>query len=107
MRAETFGQCIDAIRAMRRRLERRPGGRRSPTRHRRASCRAAELPLPALPDNPLAETVEHDFTFYFRSNSAMDTNSAVADVRADRATIWAGLKSPIIAQAADRRDARA
>ena len=29
----------------------------------------------------------------------MDTNSAIADVRADRAEIWAGLKSPITAQA--------
>ena len=60
--------------------------------------RAAELPLPAVPDNPLVKTVETDVAFYFRSNSAMDTNSAIADVRDDKATVWAGLKSPITAK---------
>ncbi len=39
--------------------------------------RAAELPFPALPDSPLAETVEADFLFYFRSNSPLDTNAAM------------------------------
>ncbi len=63
-----------------------------------AGLKAAELPLPSVPANPLAKTVEADFTFYFRSNSPMDTNSAIADVRADRAEVWAGLKSPIVAQ---------
>ena len=37
--------------------------------------RAAQLPMPALPDTPLApRRSSGDFTFYFRSNSAMDTN---------------------------------
>jgi isoquinoline 1-oxidoreductase beta subunit len=36
--------------------------------------------------------------FWFRSNSAMDTNSAVADVREDSAEIWTATKSPIVAQ---------
>jgi isoquinoline 1-oxidoreductase beta subunit len=46
----------------------------------------------------LAKTVEAAFTFYFRSNSALETNCAIADVRADRAEIWSGLKSPVTAQ---------
>ncbi|MGZ4463954.1 MAG: molybdopterin cofactor-binding domain-containing protein [Nocardioides sp.] len=97
VRANTFGQCIDAIRAMDVAWAPGPVAGQSDGDIVR-ELRAAELPLPALPDNPLAETLESDFVFYFRSNSAMDTNSAIADVRPDRATIWAGLKSPITAQ---------
>lgn len=97
VRAETFGQCIDAIRAMHVDWLDGPVAGLS-DRDIVAELRGAETPLPALPDNPLAETVELDVLFYFRSNSAMDTNSAIADVRADRAEIWSGLKSPIVAQ---------
>ncbi|MCW2643452.1 MAG: isoquinoline 1-oxidoreductase, partial [Dactylosporangium sp.] len=32
------------------------------------------------------------------SHAPMETNSAIADVRADRAEIWAGLKSPVVAK---------
>ena len=42
--------------------------------------------------------VEGSFTFHFRSNSALETNCAVADVRPHSAEIWSGLKSPIVAQ---------
>jgi isoquinoline 1-oxidoreductase beta subunit len=97
VRAETFGQCIDAIRAMKVSWNDGPVAGQSDA-DIVEELKAAELPLPSPPDNPLAETLEADFLFYFRSNSAMDTNSAVADVRPDRATIWAGLKSPITAQ---------
>ncbi len=53
-----------------------------------------------MPDTPLAQIVDASFTFHFRSNSALDTNAAVADVRSDRAEIWSALKTPIAAQAA-------
>ncbi|CAI9412598.1 molybdopterin cofactor-binding domain-containing protein [Nocardioides sp. T2.26MG-1] len=98
VRAETFGQCIEAIRAMDVAWADGPVAGLSDA-DIVEELRAAELPLPALPDTPLAQTVEVDVLFYFRSNSAMDTNAAIADVRADRATVWAGLKSPITAQA--------
>ncbi|MBZ5738359.1 molybdopterin cofactor-binding domain-containing protein [Nocardioides mangrovi] len=101
VRAETFGQCIDAVRAMHVDWEDGPVAGMS-DQDVVDELRGAELPLPALTDllaaNPLAEVVDVDVLYYFRSNSAMDTNSAVADVRADRATVWAGLKSPITAQ---------
>ena len=42
--------------------------------------------------------MEATFTFRFRSNSALDTNCAIADVHRDRAEIWSSLKSPIVAQ---------
>jgi isoquinoline 1-oxidoreductase beta subunit len=97
VRAATFGQCIDAVRALDVVWKDGPvAGESDETILRKV--RAAQPPMPALPDTPLAQTVSGDFTFWFRSNSAMDTNSAIADVRPDGATIWSGLKSPIVAQ---------
>lgn len=97
VRAATFGQCIDAVRALDVVWKDGPvAGESDQTVLRKV--RAAQLPMPKLPDTPLAQTVSADFTFWFRSNSAMDTNCAIADVRPDGARIWAGLKSPIVAQ---------
>ncbi|GAA2138667.1 molybdopterin-dependent oxidoreductase [Nocardioides koreensis] len=97
VRAKTFGQCIDAIRKMD--VVWNPGpveGESDQTIL--ARLRKAEVPL-AVPDvNPLAKTVEESFTFMFRSSAALEPNCAVADVREDGATIWAGLKVPILAQ---------
>lgn len=97
VRAETFGQCIDAIQAVR--AEWKPGtaaGKSDETILR--ELKAAQLPLAVPKADPLAETVEAEFTFHFRSNSALETNCAIADVRDDRAEIWSGLKVPIKAQ---------
>ncbi len=97
VRARTFGQCIDAIRAMK--VEWNAGsvdGENDETIL--AGLRRAEKPL-ATPDVPLlATTVEGDFEFMFRSSAALEPYCAVADVRADSAEIWAGLKVPILAQ---------
>ncbi|MGI5158952.1 molybdopterin cofactor-binding domain-containing protein [Microbispora sp. CA-102843] len=96
VRAETFGQCIDAVRALK--VSWKAGtaeGKSDATVLR--ELEAAELPLGLRPPTPI---VEGKFTFYFRSNSALETNCAIADVRADRAEIWSGLKSPIVAQEA-------
>nr|WP_246283695.1 molybdopterin cofactor-binding domain-containing protein [Nocardioides perillae] len=98
VRARTFGQAIDAVRAVRAEWNDGPVAGQS-DEDIVAELRAAEVPMPKLPDLPLlAKTVSADFTFYFRSNSAMDTNSAIADVREDRAEIWSGMKSPIYTQ---------
>jgi isoquinoline 1-oxidoreductase beta subunit len=99
VRAKTFGQCIDAIRAMKVQWAPGPVAGESDA-DIVEELKGIVLPLAPVPDNPLAKTVTGEFTFYFRSNSAMDTNAAIADVRADRAEIWAGLKTPIAAQAA-------
>ena len=97
VRAKTFGQCIDAIREMD--VDWNPGpvaGESDATVL--AKLRAGELPL-AVPDVPvLAETINTNFAFAFRSSAALETYSAIADVRPDRAEIWAGLKVPILAQ---------
>jgi isoquinoline 1-oxidoreductase subunit beta len=59
----------------------------------RGRLRAAAPPfLPAL-----TGVVDAEFDFAFVSHAPMETNCAVADVRADRAEIWSALKSPIVA----------
>ena len=97
VRAQTFGQCIDAIRALE--VDWNPGpveGESDATIL--AKLRKAELPL-AVPKVPLlAKTIEADFTFMFRSSAALEPYAAIADVRSDSAEVWAGLKSPIVAQ---------
>lgn len=94
VRARTFGRCIDAVRALE--VTWGPGtAEGKDDEDVLEELRRAEAPL-GLP--PLAPTVEATFTFRFRSNSALDTNCAIADVRRDRAEIWSSLKSPIVAQ---------
>ncbi|MYW63465.1 molybdopterin-dependent oxidoreductase [Streptomyces sp. SID8379] len=96
VRARTFGRCIDAVRALR--VTWRAGTAEGTSDASvREELRKAELPM-GLPS--LTPSVEETFTFHFRGNSALETNCAIADVRADRAEIWSGLKSPIVAQAA-------
>ncbi|NYI76967.1 molybdopterin cofactor-binding domain-containing protein [Nocardioides panzhihuensis] len=97
VRARTFGQCIDGVRALRVDWEDGPVAGES-DQDILSGVKAAELPMPSLPNTPIAKTIAYDFTFWFRSNSPMDTNSAIADVRSDRAEIWSGLKNPIVTQ---------
>lgn len=95
VRGRTFGQCIDAVRALK--VTWGPGTVDDASDATiRDELRKAELPLPAL--DLLTKSVDARFTFHFASNSALETNCAVADVREDSAEIWASLKSPITAQ---------
>ena len=52
------------------------------------------------PSSRSEETPKLDasFTFRFRSNSSLEPNCAIADVRSGSATIWGSLKSPVVAQ---------
>ncbi|WP_267715447.1 molybdopterin cofactor-binding domain-containing protein [Streptomyces sp. CoH17] len=96
VRAATFGRCIDAVRALR--VSWRPGSAEGKSDASvLEELRAAEPPL-GLP--PVTPHVEERFTFHFRSNSALEPNCAVADVRADRAEVWSSLKAPVVAQEA-------
>ncbi|MEV7612706.1 molybdopterin cofactor-binding domain-containing protein [Streptomyces sp. NPDC089799] len=93
--AETFGQALDARAALR--VTWGPG----PADHLsddviRAKLRAATPPLLVPP--LLTPHVDAEFDFAFVSHAPLETNCAVADVRADRAEIWSGLKSPIVAR---------
>jgi isoquinoline 1-oxidoreductase subunit beta len=95
VRGETFGQCIDALRALE--VTWGPGsvdGESDETVL--AKLRAAAPPM--APPAPLAGKVDAEFTFAFASNAPLEPDNAIADVREDRAEIWASLKVPIVAQ---------
>ncbi len=92
--ARTFGQCIDAIRELKIRWSKGTSDGLSDADVLK-ELRANGLPMtPALPGKAIEET----FTFYFRPGDPLETNTAVADVRSDRAEIWSAMKSPILAQ---------
>lgn len=97
VRAKTFGQCIDAIRAMDVEWK---GGRLAGESDESVleGIKKVELPM-AVPKVPiLAQQVDAEFTFHFRSNSSLEPNCAIADVRDGEAEIWGSLKSPVVAQ---------
>ncbi|PRY45021.1 molybdopterin cofactor-binding domain-containing protein [Umezawaea tangerina] len=95
VRGETFGQCIDGLRALD--VDWNPGtvaGESDATVL--AKLKQAQLPLvaPALG----ALSVDAEFTFAFASNAPLEPDNAIADVRSDRAEIWSTLKVPIDAK---------
>ncbi|MEU1899586.1 molybdopterin cofactor-binding domain-containing protein [Nocardiopsis dassonvillei] len=97
VRAATFGQCIDAVRALE--VSWAPGTAEGLSDEDvLRELGRAEAPMPPRP--PFSSTVDERFTFHFRGNSALEPNCAIADVRPTRAEIWSGLKSPITAQGA-------
>jgi isoquinoline 1-oxidoreductase beta subunit len=96
VRARTFGQAIDGVNALRVDWKRGTVAGED-DESILATLKAAELPM-AVPAG-VGETIDCAFTFYFGSGSALETNSAIADVRRDRAEIWGALKNPIAAQA--------
>jgi isoquinoline 1-oxidoreductase beta subunit len=97
VRAATFGQCIDAIRALDVTWNGGPvDGESDETIMDK--LKGAELPM-VVPRVPLlAKTIDMRFEFMFRSSAALEPNCAIADVRGNKATVWSGLKSPIVAQ---------
>jgi isoquinoline 1-oxidoreductase beta subunit len=93
--AETFGQALNAKNALD--VSWNGGtvdGESNDTI--RQKLRAAALPFAVPP--LLTQCVDAEFDFAMVSHAPMETNSAIADVRADRAEIWAGLKSPVVAK---------
>jgi isoquinoline 1-oxidoreductase subunit beta len=93
VRGETFGQCIDAIRALN--VDWGPGSADGKSDASvLADLKKAELPVPP-PVNLLAKTLDQRFTFYFRPGDPLETNCAIADVRPGSAEVWSSLKNPI------------
>ncbi|OLR94729.1 xanthine dehydrogenase family protein molybdopterin-binding subunit [Actinokineospora bangkokensis] len=90
--AETFGQALDAKEALE--VDWGPGTVDAESDSTiRAKLRAA---APGFGGPPLlGKAVDAEFDFAFVSHAPMETNSAIADVRADRAEVWSALKSPI------------
>jgi isoquinoline 1-oxidoreductase beta subunit len=96
VRGATFGQCIDAVNA----LDVTWGSGTEDGQSDATVLTQLQNALPFLGAslNPLATTVKGEFTYYFRSNSPLETNCAIADVRSTSAEIWSSLKAPILAQ---------
>jgi isoquinoline 1-oxidoreductase subunit beta len=95
VRGQTFGQCIDAVRALR--VTWNPGTvDQESDKTFLAELKGAELPLAPTP--PGASVVDESFTFYWKSNTALEPQTAIADVRKDGATIWSSLQAPIFTQ---------
>jgi isoquinoline 1-oxidoreductase subunit beta len=95
VRARTFGQCIDAVRALDVSWN---AGKVDGESDKTVLAELKSSELPFAPTNPLADLVDESFTFYWKSNTALEPNVAIADVRKDRATIWSPLQSPIFTQ---------
>jgi isoquinoline 1-oxidoreductase beta subunit len=96
IRAQTFGQCIDAIQAID--VTWGPGTVDGLSDSDIESQLKAALPALTTPVELLASTVSADFFFAFASNSPLEPDCAIADVTADSAEIWSSLKAPIVAQ---------
>jgi isoquinoline 1-oxidoreductase beta subunit len=62
----------------------------------RQRLRAATGPL-AEP-GPGVQHLDAEFDFAFVSHAPLETNCAIADVRADRATVWSAVQAPILAR---------
>ncbi|MDX3000970.1 molybdopterin-dependent oxidoreductase [Kribbella solani] len=95
IRANTFGQCIDAIQKVD-----ATWGPGTVDKESDATVlkqlRAAQLPMTVPP--LLSQTIDAEFVFAFSSNSPLEPDCAIADVRPDRAEVWSCLKVPIVAQ---------
>ena len=93
VRATTFGQCIDAIRALQ--VQWAPGAAAGKSdADVLQDLISAELPMTPV----VGQTLDERFTFHFRPGDPLETNCAVADVRPGSAEIWSAMKSPIYFQ---------
>src|SRR3954447_2354033 len=95
VRGKTFGQCIDAVRALK--VTWNPGTvDKESDKTFLAELKANELPMASAA--PGADVVDESFTFYWKSNSALEPQTAIADVRKDGVEIWSSLQAPIFTQ---------
>jgi isoquinoline 1-oxidoreductase beta subunit len=93
--AETFGQALDGKEALDVTWNKGTvDGENNESIKKKLKAAALPFVVPPL----LTQYVDAEFDFAMASHAPMESNSAVADVRADSATIWAGLKSPIVAK---------
>ncbi|MFC4944645.1 molybdopterin cofactor-binding domain-containing protein [Pseudonocardia sp. GCM10023141] len=95
IRAETFGQCIDAIRTIRVTWT---GGTVDGESDASVEKKLKAAALPLVVPNILTKSVDAEITFAFASNAPLEPDCAIADIRGGSGEIWSSLKIPIIAQ---------
>lgn len=93
--AETFGQALDAKDALDVTWN---GGTVDGENNETIKSKLRAATLPFLVPPLLSLTVDAEFDFATTSHAPLESNSAIADVRSDRAEIWSALKTPIVAQ---------
>ncbi|MBA3745735.1 molybdopterin cofactor-binding domain-containing protein [Sporichthya sp.] len=93
VRARTFGQCVDAIRALRVSWG---AGTIDEENSDSLTEKVTSVLLPIAPASPADEVIEEDYVFHYRSGSPMETNNSIADVRGDSAEVWGSNNMPII-----------
>jgi len=91
VRAATFGQCINAIRAL---DVTWATGTTGPVNSDDMMSKIAAVGLPMEPAPPGAEVIENTYKFQYRVSGPLEPNSAVADVKPDQAEVWAASKIP-------------
>jgi isoquinoline 1-oxidoreductase beta subunit len=90
--ADTFGQALDGKEA----LEVTWNAGTVDTHDNetvKQALRAANAPMPPA----VGTVVEGEFDFAFVNHAPMETITAIADIKTDHGTVWAGMKTPIVA----------
>jgi len=93
VRARTFGQCIDAIRALRVTWG---AGTADQENNDSLTEKVKSVLLPMAPALPGQEVLEETYVVHYRSGSPLETNCAVANVEGDKAEVWGGHNMPIV-----------
>ena len=96
--AETFGQALDGKEALEVSWLPGPVDPDLDDDKLKAQLQAIQLPFEAQAVPLVSKVVEGEFYWHFASHAPLETNTAIADVRADGADVWAGTKVPVVAQ---------
>ena len=95
--AETFGQALDAKEALVVTWDDGPlAGEDDASIQARLRAVNPPTAVPALP--LLGQAVEIELDFAFASHAPLETNTAIASVSGGKVEVWAGLKTPVVAQ---------
>jgi isoquinoline 1-oxidoreductase beta subunit len=92
--ADTFGQALDGKEAL---LVTWNGGPLAKENDESIKSKLKALQPPLAPVAVGATSVVGEFDVAFASHAPLESNTAIADVRDGKATLWAGLKTPVVA----------
>ena len=96
--AETFGQALDGKEALEVSWLPGPIDPNENDESLKLKLKAIQLPFSTPVLAGVEQSVEGEFYWHFASHAPLESNTAIADVRADGADVWTGTKVPIVAQ---------